>query len=342
MRARKNRSFTITGTLLILLLFLSVNLYGQSGIEPYDIERVGLTGWQFLKINGDARFAGMAGSFTALSHGDAGSVFGNPASLADIKGRDLYLSRVNWIADIGYQSAVFAIKLGKIGVFAVSVISMDIGDIEETINSPIPGEDRTEVVLTGNTYSAGDFAAGISYARNITDRLSVGANIRYIREEIADVAMDNVSVDFGTLYYIGLRSLRLAMTARNFGPDTHLVGWSEEYQAEAVDIRMPLDFRVGLAMDFFDSESSPHLLTVSVEGTHPNDGPEKINTGIEYSLGKILTLRGGYRFNYDEESYSFGGGLNYAIGRIGARLNYAFVDFGRLKNVHMFSLGFYF
>jgi hypothetical protein len=300
---------------------------------------VGLTGWQFLKINGDARYAGIAGSFTASSHGDAGSIFGNPAALTDIKGYDVYLSKMNWIADISYQSVAFAKRLGNIGVIAVSFVSIDMGEMDETINSPIPGEDRTEVLITGNTYTAGDLAVGLSYAKRITDRLSIGANVRYIREEIADVSMDNLSIDFGTLYYTGFRSLRLAMVIRNFGPDTHLAGWSEEYQYEAVDVRMPMDFRVGLAMDFFMSEANPHFLTITIEGTHPNDGPEKINTGVEYTLGQILSLRGGYRFNYDEESYTFGGGLRYTIGNMSARLNYAFVNFGRLENVHMFSLG---
>ena len=325
--------------LITLLCLFSPATFAQSGIDPYNVERVGLTGWQFLKVNGDARYAGMAGTFSATSHGDAGSIFGNPASLTDIQHRDVYLSKMNWIADIGFQSAALAFRLGKIGVIGLSFVSMDMGDIEETINNPIAGEDRTEVLITGSTYSAGDIAVGLSFARNITDRLAVGATIRYIREEIAEVSMGNVSVDFGTVYHTGFRSLRLAMIARNFGPDTHLIGWSEEYQAEAVDVRMPLDFRVGLAMDFFESKESPHFLTVTLEGTHPNDGPEKVNAGVEYTLGEILTLRGGYRFNYDEESFTFGGGVRYSMGKYGARFNYAFVDFGRLTHVHMFSLG---
>lgn len=326
------------GTLLLWFL-ITANSYGQSGIKPYDTERVGLSGWQFLKINGDARYSGMAGAFTAYSHGDAGAVFGNPGALVDIDGYDVYLSKMNWIADIGYQSAAFGMSLGSIGVFALSIVSIDMGTMDVTVNRMIAGEDRTEAVVTGETFTAGDFALGLSFARRITDRLSIGTNIKYIREEIADVNMDNISVDFGTVYYTGFRSLRLAMVIRNFGPDTRLVGWSEKDQAEAVAIRMPLDFRVGLAMDFFEDENSPHFLTVSVEGTHPNDGPEKINTGIEYTLARILSFRGGYRFNYDEESFTFGGGLRYSIGDMGARLNYAYLDFGRLENVHMFSLG---
>jgi hypothetical protein len=102
---------------------------------------------------------------------------------------------------------------------------------------------------------------------------------------------------------------------------------------------MPIDYRLGFAMDFFESQESPHFLTLSVEGSHPNDGPEKVNFGAEYWFNNILSLRGGYRFNYDEESFTFGGGLKYSMGKIGGRVNYGFVDFGRLEQVHMFTLG---
>jgi len=314
-------------------------LYAQSGIEPYEIERVGLSGWQFLKINGSSRQTAMGGAFAAVSNSGAEAIFGNPAALTGIKNMDVLLGKVNWIADIGYQSVAIVKNFGSIGTFGISVVSVDMGDMAETINSPISGENRTEAVITGNTFTAGDMAAGLSYAKKVTDRLSIGGSVRWIREKIADVSMDNVSVDFGTLYYTGFRSLRLAMVARNFGPDDHLVGWSEEYQSEVVDIRMPIDFRVGLAMDFFEG-SDMNLLTATVEGVHPNDGPEKVNVGVEYSMAGMVYLRAGYRFNYDEESFTLGGGFNYKVGNVSARINYAYVDFGLLKRVHMFSLGF--
>ena len=164
--------------------------------------------------------------------------------------------------------------------------------------------------------------------------------MRWIQEAIADASMTNVSVDFGTTYYTGYKSLRLSMVARNFGPDTHLAGWSEEYQAEAEDIRMPLDFRVGMAMDFFGRAESPHFLTFSIEGTHPNDGPEKVNVGTEYIFSNLLILRTGYRFNYDRERLTFGFGLFHSLGSIAGRINYAYIDFGSLQQVHMFTVGF--
>ena len=89
----------------------------------------------------------------------------------------------------------------------------------------------------------------------------------------------------------------------------------------------------------FDNENSPHFLTLVLEATHPSDGPEKVNTGAEYWFNKILALRAGYRFNYDEESFTFGAGVKYGFGNVAGRVDYAFADFGLLEQVHMFILG---
>ena len=188
-------------------------------------------------------------------------LFGNPASMVDVQNIDISLSHSNWIADIDYQTIAVAKNFGDIGVFGINLVYVNYGDMFETINSPIAGEDRTDQVVTGNTFSASDIAVGVSYSKQVTDKLSIGGNLRYITENIAELSMSNWAIDFGTMYYTGWKSLRIAMAARNFGPDVNLTGWSEEFQAEAEDIRMPLEFRVGVAMDFFEEEGDPNFLT---------------------------------------------------------------------------------
>lgn len=325
--------------IIISFLLLISFVYGQSGIEPHEIERAGQSGWQFLKINGDARQAAMGSALTAIGKGDANSVFGNPAALAQVNNMDVVFNRANWIADIGYNSISIAKNFNSIGFFALHLANVDYGSIPETINSVIVGEDRTEAIVTGRTYTASDIAIGLSYARRITEQLSVGGSVRWIRETIAEVSMDNWAVDIGTLFYTGFRSLRLGLAARNFGPDSHFFGFSEEYQSEPVDVKMPLDFRFGIAMDFLDTQDSPHILTLALEATHPNDESEKLHFGTEYTFNNILSIRGGYKFNYDEESFTFGFGINYPISDYEIKVHYAYVDFGDLKNVHMFTLG---
>ncbi len=325
--------------MLMLLAGSIADAPAQTGIPPYEIERVGQSGWQFLKIHPDARQAAMGNAFTALSGSDANSVFGNPAALAGVRATDVQLNTVSWVADIQHQSLSVAHSLGDLGVVALSVAFLDYGDIPETMNSPIAGETRTEAFVTGNTFSANDLALGLTYARNITTNLSVGGSIRYVRESIAELSMSNWALDFGTLYHTGFRTLRIAVAARNFGPDSRLAGWSEEYQAEAYDVRMPLDFRVGIAIDVLEGTENPHLLTLAVDGDHPNDGSEKAHIGLEYTFDRQFSVRGGYKMNYDEQGLTFGAGVAYTMGGIALRANYAYVDFGELLHVHMFSLG---
>lgn len=328
--------------LIYLFLYLFIEFVpAQSGISVNDIERAGQSGWQFLKINGDSRQAALGGAFTAISRGDANSVFGNPASLSDVENIDIRVNILEWIADINYQSLAAGINLGQIGVLALSVAMLDYGDIPETINAPA-GNGSTAPFITGKTFTANDIAVGLSYSKKITDKLSVGGSVRWMQQKIAELSMSNFSMDIGTMYYTGFRSLRVAITARNFGPDSRFGGWSDEYQVESDYVRMPLDFRAGLAMDFLDEEESQHLITIVAEGDHPNDGKEKFHFGVSYGFDDIFFFRAGYKFNYDVQRFTFGAGITYPIGASVGTINYAYVDFGELTQVHSFSLGFSF
>lgn len=333
----------LKGFQLICLSFLLMIpiTFAQSGIEPNDIERNGQSGWQFLKINGDSRQAALGSAFTAIANGNANSVFGNPASLADVENIDVQINVLKWVADINYQSFAAAYSLGDIGVVALSLAILDYGDIPETINAP-SGSGGTSPLITGSNFSANDFVAGFTYSKKITDNLSVGGSIRWMQQQIAELSMNNWSLDLGTMYYTGFRSLRIAITARNFGPDSRFGGWSEEYQTESDYVRMPLDFRAGIAMDFLDEEGSPHLLTAIVEGDLPNDGKEKFHLGASYSFEGMFFVRAGYKFNYDVQKFTFGAGITYPLGSTVGTINYAYVDFGELTQVHTFSLGFSF
>lgn len=335
----KNPKQLFAGIALLIMFSIS-SAQAQIGIKPEEINRAGQSGWQFLKINSDPIQAAMGGAFTAIARGNANAVFGNPASLVDIGKMDLQMNSVSWIADIQHSSAAVAKAVGGIGVFAVSIAYLDYGDIPETVNQLTPAGDRTQAVVTGDYFSASDLAVGISFAKKITDRLSLGGNLRWIRESIAELSMSNWSLDIGTMYYTGFRSLRLAIVARNFGPDSHLLGWSEEYQSEPVDVRMPIDVRLGMAMDFFAGEQRLHRMTVVVEGDHPNDGAEKVHLGVDYSFMEMFALRGGYRLNYDVQGLTLGLGLRYSLSQYSGQVNYAYVDFGELKQVHIISLGF--
>ena len=52
---------------------------------------------------------------------------------------DVQVNVVKWVADIGYQSLPWRGHLGDVGVLALSVATLDYGDIPETINMSAGG-----------------------------------------------------------------------------------------------------------------------------------------------------------------------------------------------------------
>jgi len=300
----------------------------EGGIEPLDFSRVGVSGWQFLKLPTSARHAA--------------SALTNPASLADIEGMQVYTSRMNYVADINYQTASVVKNFGNVGIIGIHLIYLDYGDQIRTENVRTIGGSGIimDIQYEGlGTFSCNDLAFGLSYARQITNKLQVGASAKFLQQTLDDAKMTGFSFDIGTTYYTGIKSLRFAMLARNLGPDTYYNDYEGRIGYAAYPTRLPSVFAFGAAIDVLDKEGSPHLWTLASEFTRPNDGEAKINFGTEYTFLDMAVLRAGYRYNYDEEDLTLGGGLKLSSGSYSLSLDYAFVKYGRLGDVNIITLG---
>jgi hypothetical protein len=333
--------------MLIVVIAFSIQvpaLYGQRvepGIDSPPIERIGQSGFQFLHLPTNARNAALA-NIGGLNDNDASAVFGNPANLVDIPNFDAVFSRLDYVADITYTTAAIAKNFGGWGVFGLHLASLDAGTMYRTENIEYPDIDITFRSGDLGTFEAGDFLIGISYARKITDKLSVGGNIGQLHETLDSTDVRNWNADFGLFFETGFRSLKLSMVARNFGPDAEFTGFTELYGIPQ-SVRMPLDFRLGMSYEFIEiTDDSPHHLTGYLEGSHPNDSRERVHAALEYTMMGVFSVRGGYKFNYDEQGLTLGGGVNFVMGNIGGRVDYAYMDYGLLSTVHMFTVGFRF
>jgi hypothetical protein len=311
-----------------------------SEVNPPAFQRVGQTGWQFLHLPTVARNASMAGIISGLRRNDVMSVFANPANLVDVEDTDAGFSKINYVADISYMTGAVARNFGSWGVFGLSFAALDIGDMVRTENVYNADLNITERSGDLETFTAGDMLFGLSYARTVTDRLSIGGNVSYIQETLDDTKVKNWNVDFGVHFKTGFRSLRFSLVARNFGGDKEFTGFTEIYGVPQ-SVRMPLDFRMGLGYDIIEKqEGGMHELSAYLEGVHVNDGPERIHTALEYTFMDLFSVRGGYKFNYDEQGLTLGAGLNFNMKNVNGRIDYAYLDYGRLEAVHMFTLGF--
>lgn len=345
----KIHRFLMFACLLVLpgLLLAQSQTYPKVdwGVHPTDFEQVGMSGWQFLKLPTNARIASLAGTTTGIGRGDANSAFGNPALISDVENMELGISSMTWLVDIKYNSASLVKNFGALGTIGVNVIFLDYGDMYRTENREIFDEKgnstgQTKAFMDMGTYTANDYSIGLSYSRRITDRFQVGGTAKYIHEKLDDAGAGQWALDVGTMFYTGFKTLRISMVGRNFGPDVSFVTYDDRLGIPASNVKMPMVFALGTAIDLLEaSDTSPHLLTLAAEFTHPNDGPEKLHLATEYGFMKFVFLRGGYRFNYDEEGLTIGGGIHLKTASFGVKIDYAYLDFGRLDQVHMFTLG---
>ena len=79
-----------------------------------------------------------------------------------------------------------------------------------------------------------------------------------------------------------------------------------------------------------------------VKANDPADHYPRYNLGMEYEWNGLFALRGGYRINYDEATYTLGGGLKFNLGGTLMQMDYAYLDFGLLDTVHQYSFVFNF
>jgi len=351
---------TISVALCTLLAVFLVNpaiVHAQTGLnwgEGFDVglyqpgTKYAQAGMTFLNIDPTARVAALGGT-RASATGTEEDIFANPAAMAMMDGIGVTLSRTNWLVDIGITGAAAAFSAGNYGVFGVSLVNVDYGDIPRTI--PYKGYDpdlRNQGYIQTGTFSPSDYAIGLSYARQIISQFYAGANVKWAYENLGDVpvideltgetvtaknSVNNIVLDFGTLYYPGFKDLRFGVNFRNFSNQ------SDYYNQR---FELPLTFDFGIAMDLMTlfTDQSNNKLTLALDAVHPRDYSERVNMGLEYSLSDILFLRGGYKFNSSEQGLSAGLGVDYDLGGVGIKADYAYSAFGLFGAVHRFTIGF--
>jgi hypothetical protein len=330
---------------IIIALSLTALLAGTASAE---FSKVGSSGAQFLKIGVGSKYQGMSEASVAVVN-DVYSMYWNPAGLAEVENSAIGFTNVNWLLDIDLNYVAFAKNFEDVGVFGVSasILSMDDQEIFD-----FDHQDGT-----GDFYSVSSYAVGLSFARQLTNKFAFGITGKYVGEKIDHESAKGFAFDFGTMLYTGFRSLRLGMSIANMGPDMKFDGTdldvrydqqngeganspvSARLKTTAYDL--PMVFRVGMAYDFEFSPKS--VLTVSSELKHPNDYAQQGALGMQFGWADQFFLRGGYKFNTDEEGLAFGGGLQTRIsGDTRVTIDYSWQDFGRLESAQRFSLGFTF
>jgi hypothetical protein len=335
---RASRTIEIAAVLVIML---STSLFGEE-----ERRKVAQTGFQFLSITSDARAAAMAGAVTTLPMGSSGLFF-NPAVMTEMDGLiDMTASQNDWIADIKHNAFSLAVKpgAGNWGVFGVSVQSVDYGEVLGTVVDASSPEGYRDL----GTIEPTALSIGLGYAKALSDRFSIGAQARWVKQDLGesivplsitaeDTTTEEVlnkltplAFDFGTIFKTGIKSLTFGMSVRNFSKEIKYV--DEGFQ-------LPLVFTMGVSMnvmDLVEIGGPAQSLYLSVDATHYRSHTEQLIVGLDYTLMHLLSIRGGYVSGNDEDGLNFGIGISH----FGLTFDYAYTPFGVFDKVQRMTVRF--
>ena len=323
---------------IISLVCIFTIVLSQEIDPPEAVTKVATCAANWLKIESGVRGIGMGGSQVASGSGISG-VFYNPASIAFTKSSEVYYSKSYYLAGISHNTLGYVTKISPSDYLGLYLFYLDSGEMEVTTVISPDG--------TGEMFNVLDLSVRFLYGKQLTDRLRIGAAVKYFREEIYTAHMQSLVIDLGSNFDTGIYGFILGMSVSNFGPEV-------QYEGDALDVTVdddiavagklskitnkfpvPLTFRIGLSNDVIGGdEESIHRLTFSADAINPIDYTVYGGIGVEYSWNNMAFVRGGTKLFHDTAGMSLGGGLKWSIFEV----DYAYVNYGVLEETHQFGI----
>jgi len=296
---------------LLMLSLMFLPLLAEAEINS----NAGEYGFQFLQTTANPVAAALAGTGVyALNY--PGAYIQNPA--ANLTGDNLYASAFHsrWLLDTNSTQLIYG-KGSRQFHFGLAARMLDYGTIES----------RDETGLIIGEYHPLDANLLANFAYRLHPDHLVGINLGLLYEKLDASSCYGLSTDFGYIYLSPLVNTQLFATVRN-------LGYTTKMDRERIDL--PLIWETGFNHGHtFGTQIVNGQLSVS----KALDTNLHLNMGIEYKPLSELSLRAGYKYGYDEESFTTGIG----IAVYDFQIDYAWVPNSDLLNdVHTFGLTYHF
>lgn len=186
--------------LATLYCLFSATLFGQVG---------GIAAYEFLNLPNSATIAGMGGHHIALMDDDLSLATRNPSLLNPLMDKRFSLSHAFHPAGISNSSLAFASYREELKTtFQAGLQYASYGD-------DLVRRDNTGLAM--GTFSASDVAFTVGAARQLDNRLSVGANLKLISSQLAGFGSIGLGADLAVHYRDTSGLFGISLLARNFG-----------------------------------------------------------------------------------------------------------------------------
>lgn len=298
----------------------------------------------YLKLPMGARGTGMGEAFSGIAN-DVNALYYNPAGLTAIDAAQLQLMHLEGFGGVRYENLGLAVPAELLGVdvWGTVGISYTLVAIEDTPRTRIlPGTVNTYDQAwadRGFQFTAGASVVTFSYAWQATKLYSIGGTFKAINEKIDTKEGWGMAGDLGLLSRPEVvKGLSAGLTLQNMG------------SSPTPGASLPIVLRLGLGYDwnapFTKERLDDRLLLGSdiVMPIVPVDGAWRLNIGGEYQRWfdqQWAALRLGYRVPTDLGALAgltVGGGFGTELPGANLGLDYAWIPFGELGNMHRISL----
>lgn len=285
------------------------------------------TPFNFLRYSGSARSSALAGAFVSIAD-DPTALFYNPASIATNKTKNFSFTFFKHVLDVNSGSVSFIRHFDKIGYFGASATYTNYGSFDRTnSNGQYIG-----------TFTANDFALGVSYSNIIDTNLYYGATLKIISSSIDKYSSLALAVDFGLLYLIPEKNTSIGFSILHTGTQLKTFDGTKE--------NLPLDVRIGISHRL---RGLPLLLNFNIYNLADQtskflDRFLKFAIGGEFYFGDNFNLRVGYDNNIrkysagskDKQFIGFSGGLGLKLKEL--NIDYGVSQVGASAIFHKFSI----
>jgi hypothetical protein len=258
---------------------------------------------------------------------------------------------MSYIADIGVDYGAVSTNIEGFGVVSLALKSLSVGDIPVTTTQNPDG--------TGQKFTPQFFTLGLTYSRQLSDRVAVGLTTNLISERMGDVSATGVGFNVGVVYdNLGsIDGLSVGIAVKNIGEQMTFQGSGlltqatvegqnrppQYYQIQAAAFELPSSIEFG--MGYRRTIGGDNAVQLCGAFQSQNFSDDEYLVGVEYSYQDIFFLRGGYDFaqrNSTDREYlygpSFGAGIHSSVGSFDLSFDYAFRAVSVFNNNHVFSV----
>lgn len=295
------RKYTVFGC--IVLTFIA--LCGRAQVMNNSI-------YSALTYSHSARVAALGGVVLPMHDGDLQTALFNPSAISPGMNNQISLSYIgDFNENTHYATVQYSHTFERLGSFAASVQYNNYGEMLYASESSY---------TDGSTFMPSTYAATLGWGRELTDKWSIGANLKYLGNQFEKGRSGALGVDVAATYW-SYSNWAFTLAARNIGYQLYCVEMNNE------ELWLPF------SLDFTASKKLDHLPLTIVIGYHdiqrwnlaidddplhlydsydPITGdyatPSKVSRffdnlgchlvlGGELELGKNLVLRAAYNYN---------------------------------------------